>query len=286
MDLQPPEFFNRGPSPLVRLLIFLLLSAALMTADACWHWMMPVRAAVSALLLPVQQTAQSPFRVVSILSDYFVDQHVLLQENRTLKTRNLQLSALGQRMALLETENARLRALLALRATSPLVAVKTAMVAEIVHADPDPFSRKLLLGRGSRDGVRAGQIGADENGVLGQVTRVLPTQAELTLVTDKTQVVPVQVLRNGLRAVVFGSGREESLEVRFLAANADIREQDVLVTSGLDGLYPPGLAVARVIKVERGGAQAFARISCLPLAAPNRFRQLLLLQPAETGVLP
>ena len=151
------------------------------------------------------------------------------------------------------------------------------MPAEILYAGRDPYSHKVFIDRGATHGVRPGSPVADENGVVGQVTRVHPLLSEVTLLTDQDQAIPVQVVRNGLRAVAFGSGPAGTLELRFMAANAEIQNGDRLVTSGIDGTYPPGIPVATVARVERDAAYAFARIVCQPAAGVESGRYVLVL---------
>jgi len=176
----------------------------------------------------------------------------------------------------------RLRQALAAKAKLP----QASIFAEIVYAGRDPFSRTVMVDKGSQHGVRLGQPVIDGRGVLGQVTRVHPLLAEVTLVVDKDHPVPVQLLRNGLRGVAYGSGDGATLELRHLAANADVERGDVLVTSGIDGVYPRGLPVARVLQVERDPALAFARIVCEPAAEVNRHRQVLVLASGEEAAAP
>ena len=149
-------------------------------------------------------------------------------------------------------------------------------VAEILYAARDPFSRRVVIDKGCQAGIAAGQAVIDDLGVIGQVTRVFPLMAEVTLLTDKDQAIPVQVQRNGLRAVAAGAGAG-SIELRFLAANAEVQVGDILVTSGLDGLYLPGLPVARVAQIDRDNSYAFARIRCEPIAGVERHGQVLVL---------
>ena len=153
-------------------------------------------------------------------------------------------------------------------------------MAEILYAGRDPFSRKVVIDKGTGDSIRAGQAVMDDTGIIGQVTRVFPMLSEVTLITDKEQATPVQVVRNGLRAIAYGDG--VALDLRFMAANADIQNGDILVTSGIDGTYPSGLPVARVSRVERDQAYAFAKIQCVPIAGTDKHRQVLVLaQPAD-----
>ena len=180
----------------------------------------------------------------------------------------------------LERENARLRALLALR---PRVEVKTSS-AEILYDAPDPFTRKVVIDRGSHHDVVLGAPVIDENGVLGQVTRVYPLTAEVTLVTDKDHAVPVRVERSGVRSVMYGAGTGRLPELRFLSPNAEIQPGDRLVTSGIDGTYPAGLAVAQVTSVERETGQMFARVTCKPLAGVDASLHVLILGTAAAAM--
>jgi rod shape-determining protein MreC len=150
-------------------------------------------------------------------------------------------------------------------------------LAEIMHLERDIFKRKVYLDKGTQKNVAAGQVVIDETGVIGQVTRVFPWNSEVTLITDKDHAVPIQVLRTGLRAVVFGSGDISNLELRYMPLSSDIQVDDVLVTSGIDGAYPPGLPVARVTQIERDPAYPFARIACVPLAGVDQQRQLMII---------
>ena len=178
-----------------------------------------------------------------------------------------------QRAQQLFVENAHLRKLLG---TSEQLPVQSVM-SEILYDARDVFTRKIVLDRGSRHGVSAGQPVIDDTGVVGQITRVFPFTSEATLLTDKDQAIPVQVLRNGLRSIAYGRGQSGVLDLKFMAANADILKGDKLVTSGIDGVYPSGLSVATVVRVESKSNDAFARIVCQPSAGIDRNKQLLIL---------
>jgi len=177
----------------------------------------------------------------------------------------------------LESENAQMRQLLDARGRLP----RETVFAEILYSGRDPFSRKVVINKGAQNGIKPGQAVVDHVGVIGQVTRVHPLLAEITLITDKDQAIPVQVVRNGLRAVAFGGGDGTTLDLRYMAANAEIQNGDLLVTSGIDGTYPPGLPVARVARIERDAAYAFAKIACTPEAGANQHRQVLVLLGGE-----
>jgi rod shape-determining protein MreC len=273
-DPTPPPFFKTGLPPHLRFTIFVLLSAVLMLADARLTYLGALRQALAVFVNPLQHAVNAPVRLAGQVADFFVTHSRLRLENEELRQTRLRLSAQLLELEALRAENAHLRALLDARPRYG----HTAQLAQILYAERDPFSRKIIIDRGSLHHVEAGQVVVDETGVVGQVTRAYPAVAEVTLITDKNQAVPVQNLRNGLRAVVFGSGQDGTLNVPFMPTNADLVPGDQLVTSGLDGIYPPGLAVATVVRVERNAAYPFARIACLPAAGVDRHRHVLVLR--------
>ena len=280
MEHQPPPFFKTGPTPLARLLIFAVLSAALLVADARLNYLVPVRQVAAAIVYPLQRIAAAPASIAQRIGDFFVTHSSLREDNARLAQENFSNAALLQQLKALAAENAQLRALIAARER---LEVK-ALAAEVLYTARDPFSRKVIIDKGLRDNVKAGQAVVDDRGVVGQVTRIYPWHSEVTLITDKGQFVPVQNLRNGLRAVLAGTGNDGALELRFIPLNADFQTDDPLVTSGIDGIYPPGLPVARVSHVERNAAQLFARITCTPVAGVASHTQLLVV--TESRELP
>lgn len=269
----PPPFFKRGPAPLVRLVFFASLSVLLLVADLRFHTLEWTRLAVSTLVWPLQRAAWLPIDAVENFSDYFARLSALQKENETLRRRQLAATHLLLRQQHLEDENRRLRALLDMRAHQPV----SGQIAEIIYAARDPFSRRVIIDKGMQHGIQPGQAVIDDLGVIGQVTRAFPLTAEVTLLTDKQQMIPVQVQRNGLRAVLAGAGG--GMELRFLAANAEVQPGDILVTSGLDDIYLPGLPVAKVDKIDRDNSYAFAHITCTPLAALEHHGLVLVLAP-------
>jgi rod shape-determining protein MreC len=274
MEATPPPFFKRGPSPAFRLGVFALLSIGLMVLDARFQYLQPARDAVSVVLYPLQTIASAPVRLVAQVVDFFRSQRELRAAHERLRSEALAHALELAELQTMRRENAELRALLDARSrTAP-----TPVMAEVLYSARDPFSRKLVVGKGRSDDVRAGAAVIDERGVVGQVTRVYPFLAEVTQITDKNQAVPVQNLRSGLRAIVFGNGREGTLDLRFMPINADIQVGDTLVTSGIDGVYPPGLPVAKVVDIERNAALPFARITCEPLSGVDQRRHVLLLR--------
>ena len=256
-----PPFFKRGPAPLAKLVFFVIVSLGLLVSDLNLRYLDAFRQGLSVLAYPLQMAAATPADFVRNASNYFASLVRLQIENKDLKARQLQGAERLLRLDQIEQENRHLRALLGARERQ---AVKS-VVAEIMYTAKDPFSRTVILDKGAQAGIEAGQAVVDDAGVIGQITRVFPMQAELTLLTDKDQAIPVMIVRSGLRAVLFGSGNG-LMELRYLAANADIQPGDKVVTSGLDGVFLAGLPVATVARVERDQAQTFARIPCLPAA--------------------
>lgn len=273
MEHSPPPFFKRGPAPLVRLAFFASLSIALLVLDARFKYAETLRGMIAVVAYPLQQVATAPGRFAERIAGFFATQASLQRQNAELRARLVALAMNAQRYDATVAELAQLRRLvgaqdrLALQAT-PL---------EVLYSGRDLFSRKLIVDKGAAQGIRSGQAVIDETGVVGQVTRVQPMSSEVTLLIDKNQAIPVQVVRNGLRAVAFGSGFSGTLELRFMAANAEIQTGDKLVTSGIDGTYPAGLPVATVIRIERDTVAAFARIVCAPSAGIENNRYLLAL---------
>jgi rod shape-determining protein MreC len=282
MDTAPPPFFNRGPAPLVRLAFFGVLAIFLMVLDARFRYAEPLRQALVMVAYPLQQAALAPVRTVETMADYFSSKAQLQKENDALRARALQSAKDLMTMEALTGENAQLRRLTDARQRLP----RSSTLAEIQYAGRDVFSRKVIVDKGESDGLQAGLAVIDDIGVVGQVTRVHATLAEVTLVTNKDHAIPVQVARNGLRAVAFGTGDGATLDLRYMAANADVQNGDMLVTSGIDGTYPPGLPVARVSRIERDAAYAFAKITCMPAAGTDRHRQVLVLSPDPSQVPP
>ena len=267
-----------------RLAVFSALAVFLMVADARFQITGPFLQAVATVLYPVQWLMLKPVELATHGSSYF--QSLQLAQD-DLDTARKKMALMGQRANQAEQlamENARLRKLLALRDRLET----SAQAAEVVYDTADPFTRRVVLDRGQMGGVELGAPVMDEAGVLGQVTRVFPLVSEVTLLIDRDQAIPVLNIRTGVRGVAYGdpvAGHAGGMELRFMPANADIREEDLLTTSGVDGLYPPGLPVARVVRVERQADSAFARIYCAPLAQVQGARHVVVLKPlGDTGL--
>jgi rod shape-determining protein MreC len=277
MDYTPPPFFKRGPAPLVRLFFFASLSLALLVLDARFKYAEVVRNGLALVAYPLQRAATAPFELADRVSGYFSAQSRLLEENERLRAKALEYSQDAQRYQAAQNEAEQLRRLIG---AAEHIKV-TSTPAEILYAGRDPYSSKVFLDRGAQHGVRAGSPVTDETGVVGQVTRVHPMLSEVTLLTDPDHAIPVQVVRSGLRAVAFGGGPSGTLELRFMAANAEIQNGDRLVTSGIDGIYPAGLPVATVVRIERDAEHSFARVVCKPAAGVDRGRFVLVLSSGQ-----
>jgi len=273
ISVEPPPFFHRGPSPLARLAFFGLLSLALLFTDTRYRYLENVRQVVAVALYPLQRVVQLPGEALAHLVNYFSSQSELAGDNAALKQQLLAEAPVVQGHQVLQQENARLRALL--NVEKRFQGATTA--AEVLYSGRDPFTQKLFVDKGESAGVQPGQAVIDEIGVVGQVTRVFPYMAEVTLVTDKDHAVPVKVERSGVRSVMYGAGTGRLPELRFLSPNVEIQAGDRLLTSGIDGTYPAGLAVAQVVSVERETGQIFARVTCKPLAGVEKSPHLLIL---------
>jgi rod shape-determining protein MreC len=280
LDRTPPPFFKQGPSALSKLMVFSALALFLMVADTRFHIAKPLRAAVATVLYPVQWVAMRPVQVARYGAEYFESLSSAQAAEAQARVKLASQSQRANQVEQLALENERLRKLLDLRGriSTP------GQAAEVLYDAADPYSRKVIIDKGVAQGIEAGSPVIDESGVLGQVTRVYPLMSEVTLVTDREQAIPVLNARTGARSVAYGdpSVRSGSLELRFMDGNADVQAGDLLTTSGVDGVYPPGLPVAKVQKVERRADSAFARITCSPQALVDGARHVMVLAPIST----
>jgi rod shape-determining protein MreC len=272
MDYSPPPLFKQGAPARVKVTVFALVSLVLLVVDARMHVLTTVRQVAATVLYPLQMAALMPRDAISSMGGYFSSLSSLQNEVRDLKNQQVAQAQSMQQAQLQMAENAHLRRLLDAREHLPVQSI----MGEILYDARDPSTRRIVLDRGTRNGVQLGLPVIDNAGVIGQVTRVFPFTSEVTLLTDKEQAIPVQVLRSGLRSIAYGRGRSGLLDLRFVAPDADIQVGDVIVTSGLDGMYPAGLAVAKVMQVEKVAAGAFGRVVCQPLGGVDRNRQLLI----------
>lgn len=256
----------------MRLLVLVVLSVALMVVDARFSLLKPVRSQMSLVLMQTYWITDLPQRLYQGVASQFGSRTELVAENEKLKTENLLLQGRMQKLAALTEQNVRLRELLN---SSALVNEKVE-VAELIGMDPNPFTHRIIINKGERDGVVLGQPVLDARGLMGQVVELMPYTSRVLLLTDTTHSIPVQVNRNGLRAIASGTGNPERLELRHVADTADIKEGDLLVSSGLGQRFPAGYPVATVKEVIHDSGQPFAIVRAVPTAALNRSRYLLL----------
>lgn len=286
LDRSPPPFFKQGPSATTRLLFFSALAVFLMVADHKLHLTGPVRSAVSVALHPLQRLSAVPIDLLNYANSYFQGLHQARSVEQTLRERLAQQAAREAQADILGRENDKLRKLLDLREQMQLKSTS----AEIIYETADPYTRKVVIDRGGMAGLKAGSPVVDETGVLGQITRVYPLTSEVTLLNDRNFAIPVFNTRNQARALAYGDDstvkksqgsvtQVSGLELRFMASNADVQVGDKFVTSGLDGVYPPGLPVGQVVRIDRQSESSFAKIQLTPLAGLGQARFVLVIQP-------
>jgi rod shape-determining protein MreC len=265
--------FRQGASPNAKLFVYAIACVCLIAVDSRVRMLEPMRQAISVALYPVQQAMLLPRSAVQYVGTWVEDQGDLSQRADTLERQASKATILALQYKGLSAENMQLRQLLALRQRQDV----TTLAADILYETREPITRKVVVDRGTYHNVAAGMPVMDAQGLLGQVVRVFPLISEVNLIVDKDQATPVQVARNGLRAVAYGGVEGGMLEIKFMAGNADIKEGDELYTSGIDGVYPPNLPVAKVIQIDRSTALGFARIVCQPLAGVTRNRHVALI---------
>jgi rod shape-determining protein MreC len=272
-DVDRP-LYGRGPSPGLRFTLYAIVSIVLMYYDRHGQIVQRIRYALQAMVYPVQVAVGSPEQVWRAITDSVETRRALRDENTQLRAelRDAQLGSMRQ--AALEQENAQLREL---RASLPPL-IRHWQLAQIIDVQTDPLRQRLVIDKGAREGVVANQAVVDSHGILGQVERVGPFSAEVILVTDPEGAIPVQVLRNGLRTIAVGSGTDGEIVLPYLASNADIKSGDLLVTSGLGGVFPAGFPVGRVMGVGRENSQLPAQVRAQPVADIERDREVVLLQ--------
>lgn len=275
LDRTPPPFFKQGPSAITRLAFFAALAIFLMVADTRFKLTGPLRSVAAVALQPLQRSLLAPFEGYSTLSDYWNGIHRAVEGRNQAERKLVAQAERSMRVEQLERENTRLRELLALRAR---LQVKS-RTAEVLYDSADPYTRKVVIDQGSTQNIVLGAPVVDDTGVIGQVTRVYPLTAEVTLVTDKDAAIPVINTRTQQRGAAFGHPSDGGMELRYMAGNSDVQAGDVLQTSGMDGVYPTGLPVAKVLRVDRRADSAFAKIVLAPIARPDSARQVLVLEP-------
>ena len=279
LDRAPPPFFKQGPSALSKLVLLSALALFLMVADARFHLVQPLRAVIATVLYPAQWVALQPVQWTRDFSGYLTD---LKTARKTEEAARRKLAEQSQRAGQVEQlllENTRLRQLLALRERTAV----PSQAAQVLYDATDPYSRRVVIDKGQLQGIAPGSPVMDGDGVLGQVTQVYPFVSEVTLLIDRDQVIPVVNTRTGTRGVAYGDPTAQGglLELRYMPAGEDVKEGDLLATSGIDGVYPPGLPVARVASVDRQSDSSFARILCQPLARLQGTSHVMVLTPTS-----
>lgn len=265
--------FARGPSVTFRVVILVIASVALMTADHRWHSLEMVRSTLSIVVYPLQYTIDLPIRFYYWADEVLSSKQSLLEKNREFQARHLESRVQLQKLDIIEKENERLRDLLS---ATPKTTERL-LISEIINVDVDPYRQQILLNKGSKHDVYLGQPIIDAQGIMGQIVHVAPLSASAMLITDASHAIPVQVDRTGLRAIAFGTGKIDLLELRHLPHNADIQQGDLLISSGLGGVFPPNYPVATISKVEHIVGEPFATIEAVPLAQLDKSREVLLI---------
>lgn len=275
---QDSPLFAHGPSSTARLVLLALASVLLMTADHRGQYLDRLRAGFGVLARPLQVIAAFPADATRWITEEVTERQALVAENRRLRQAILKARGEVQQLDAVRAENARLRALLDAAERQP----HRTMVAEIEQVDLDPYDHRVLIGKGTRDGIYRDQPLVDENGVMGQVVETGPLSAYVMLISDPNHALPVEVNRNGLRTIALGTGDTGRLTLTDLPLNADVRRGDLLVTSGLGGRFPAGVPVARITRVGRDPGKAFAEVEAAPVAALDRARMVLLIWPGQS----
>jgi rod shape-determining protein MreC len=265
--------FRQGATPNAKLFVSAIACVCLIAIDSRVRMLEPLRQSLSVALFPVQQAMLVPRTVFEFLSTWVEDQGDLARRVEALERSASKAAILAQQFQGVSSENIQLRQLLSLRQHPGI----TTLAADILYETREPITRKVVIDRGAYHSVIAGMPLMDAQGLLGQVVRVFPLTSEVNLIVDKDQATPIQIARNGLRAIAYGGVEGGMLEIKFMAGNADIKEGDELYTSGIDGIYPPNLAVAKVIKIERSTSLGFARIVCQPMAGVTRNRHVTII---------
>ena len=273
LDRTPPPFFRQGPSALSKLTFFAALALFMMVADTRLQITQPLRAALATILHPIQRTLLKPVQAVQGAGEYLMGLERALSREEAARRELARQAERALRVEQLELENSRLRNLIDMR---PGLSVRS-QSAQILYEARDPFTRKVIIDRGATQGIALASPVVTEAGVLGQVTRVYPLSSEVTLLTDKDAAIPVLNARSQARSAALGG--LGGLELRYIASNADVQPGDKLLTSGVDGVYPPGLPVATVALVDRKADSAFARILLTPAVMPDGVRHVLVLEP-------
>ena len=265
--------FARGLSPTTRLILWVVVSFSLALLDVQVGALDMMRNGFSQLMQPVQRAVLVPFDVAAEVSGFLVRHRELQQQRDKLLDERVYLARALYAARDAERVNTELRSLLKLAGNLD----RAVVAAHILYQGQDWFIRRMTIDRGASSGIQAGSPVIDAQGLVGQVTRVYRASSEVTLVTNSDQLTPVFVERTGQRALAAGGSEADQLELRFMPAHTDIKPGDLLLTSGIDKVYPAGLPVARVMRITPPEASPYARVECIPLAGVNRDRALLVL---------
>ena len=280
LDRSPPPFFRVGFAPLTKLVFFSALSLLLVFCDKQLQYTKPLRAGLSTIILPVQWLVLQPGEALSAIGTYFQSLDQAQKNLKAAELKVLQQTVRSQQVEQLQIENQNLRLLMDLQSSIDV----SSQTAEVLFDVPDLFNQRIVINRGQLKNVALGSPVIDAGGVVGQVTRVFPLTSEVTLLTDKDQSIPVLNSRTGARNITSGDvlAGLPVIELKFVPASADVKEGDLLTTSGIDGIYPAGLQVARISHIERRVDISFARIHASPLAE-LKGRHVLVLQPTAAS---
>lgn len=269
------SFTRERVHPVTKLIGLSLVSISLMVLDTRYAAVQQVKSVVATALQPLQWVANQPVRLYEYSRSFLQSQNKLLDENQRLREENMRLQALSNQLHAQAKELKELHLLQRLQAHG----IEASTTAQIISNSKDPLADKLIINRGSHHNLQVGDAVIDQNGLIGQITQVQPFSSELTLLTHSQMVIPVIVARTGVRSLLYGNGNEVSL--RYFPVDADLQKDDVLVTSGLDSVYPVGVPVAKVTAVQRASGTPYYRTTVLPLAAVNSSKYVLVLPQTE-----
>ena len=270
------KLFNKGPSLLSKFLLITLISIVLMGIDFRSHYLKNIRQVTNFLYKPFHVAFNFPNTIYIFTTEYFSNKSGLIHENELLKFDINRLKADLQRLDFLDQENNQLKNLLEVK---NLKKFKTEAVS-IIYSRFDPFNQKIIIDGGQNKNFQAGQPVIDALGLVGQISSVFPETSEVTLLVDKKMSVPIQIQRNGLRAITNGDGQSEMILISYLPSSVDVIQGDIVRTSGIDTIYPEGLAVAEIVEINNDPKLPFAKIICKPIASIRNHTHLLVVMPS------
>ncbi|MDH5423378.1 MAG: rod shape-determining protein MreC [Gammaproteobacteria bacterium] len=276
--------FQNRTSLVIRAIILIMFSIALMIADHRWNHLENLRKGLSNIIYPLRYTINIPAEFVQWIDESITSHNKLLEDNKRLKADHLLFEARLQKMDTLELENQRLRSLLG----TPRKASERVLIAEIFSVEQDPYKRLININKDADDGAYIGQAIIDAYGIMGQIIHVNENSSTVMLISDSNHAIPIQINRTGLRGTVFGTGDSSKLELRFIPHNANIKEGDIVSSSGLGGRFPPNYPVGVINSIERPAGETFASIDITPSAKLDQSREVLMLwhnAPADTNSL-